>query len=200
MINTFIFDFGGVLGPDSNDWDHNFKIIKTLTNLSANNLDQILEQFWPQLKIGKSKTLSFWKAVSLASPLKPSPETLERAYLDATSINETSFQIALKLAGQSYRLAILSNEAREWMDYKIKKFNLKKHFSSIYCSAHLGLAKPDLAIYQFVLKDLASNPKDLVFIDNLPQNLPPAENLGITTILYQNPKQVEQNLIAYLPR
>ncbi|MFE4645551.1 HAD family hydrolase, partial [Streptomyces sp. NPDC056730] len=47
----------------------------------------------------------------------------------------------------------------------------------------VGLAKPDPAIYQLTLDRLGLPGPTCYFVDDHPVNLPPAESLGITTVL-----------------
>ncbi|MBT2677276.1 HAD-IA family hydrolase, partial [Streptomyces sp. ISL-14] len=50
-------------------------------------------------------------------------------------------------------------------------------------SEQVRMAKPDPAIYQLTLDHLGLPAQACVFVDDHPRNLPPAETLGITTVL-----------------
>ncbi|MFJ4972438.1 HAD-IA family hydrolase [Streptomyces sp. NPDC088755] len=88
---------------------------------------------------------------------------------------------AAKEAG--YRLALLSNS------FGLDPFNPYEHvgiwdlFDVHVISEVVGLAKPDPAIYQLTLERLGLPGTACVFVDDHPVNLPPAEALGITTVL-----------------
>ncbi|MFD4767547.1 HAD-IA family hydrolase [Streptomyces niveus] len=88
---------------------------------------------------------------------------------------------AAKEAG--YRLALLSNS------FGLDPFNPYEHvgiwdlFDVHVISEVVGLAKPDPAIYQLTLDRLGLPGTACVFVDDHPVNLPPAEALGITTVL-----------------
>ncbi|MFJ8253281.1 HAD-IA family hydrolase [Streptomyces sp. NPDC094466] len=88
---------------------------------------------------------------------------------------------AAKEAG--YRLALLSNS------FGLDPFNPYEHvgiwdlFDVHVISEVVGLAKPDPAIYQLTLDRLGLTGTACVFVDDHPVNLPPAEALGITTVL-----------------
>ncbi|MCZ4117912.1 HAD-IA family hydrolase [Streptomyces sp. H39-S7] len=91
---------------------------------------------------------------------------------------------AARAAG--YRLALLSNS------FGMDPFNPYEHsgiwdlFDVHVISEAVGLAKPDPAIYQLVLDRLGLPGPACVFVDDHPVNLPPAEALGITTVLAQD--------------
>lgn len=88
---------------------------------------------------------------------------------------------AAKDAG--YRLALLSNS------FGLEPFNPYEQagiwdlFDVHVISEVVGLAKPDPAIYQLTLDRLGLPGPACVFVDDHPVNLPPAEALGITTVL-----------------
>ncbi|WP_326742084.1 HAD-IA family hydrolase [Streptomyces sp. NBC_01768] len=91
---------------------------------------------------------------------------------------------AAKDAG--YLLALLSNS------FGLDPFNPYDHvgiwdlFDVHVISEAVGLAKPDKAIYQLALDKLGLPGQACVFVDDHPVNLPPAEALGITTVLAQD--------------
>ncbi|QIB42807.1 HAD-IA family hydrolase [Streptomyces aureoverticillatus] len=88
---------------------------------------------------------------------------------------------AAKEAG--FRLALLSNS------FGLDPFNPYEHvgiwslFDVHVISEAVGMAKPDPAIYQLTLERLDLPGSACVFVDDHPVNLPPAEALGITTVL-----------------
>ncbi|MGW0854946.1 HAD-IA family hydrolase [Streptomyces sp. NPDC002690] len=88
---------------------------------------------------------------------------------------------AAKQAG--YRLALLSNS------FGLDPFNPYEHvgvwdlFDVHVISELVGIAKPDPAIYRLTLDRLGLPGTACVFVDDHPVNLPPAEALGITTVL-----------------
>jgi epoxide hydrolase-like predicted phosphatase len=63
-------------------------------------------------------------------------------------------------------------------------------------SAKVNVMKPEPAIYKLLLDTYQINPQETVFIDDLPDNIEAARQFGITGILYQNPTQVRQELVA----
>ncbi|EKV06188.1 HAD-superfamily hydrolase, subfamily IA, variant 3 [Penicillium digitatum] len=70
--------------------------------------------------------------------------------------------------------------------------NVKKQFDFFISSAHTGLRKPDPKIYQMALQGMdtlaksrglvGSNPDDVVFLDDIGENLKGAKNAGMRTV------------------
>ncbi|MFI9587207.1 HAD-IA family hydrolase [Streptomyces sp. NPDC052236] len=91
--------------------------------------------------------------------------------------------LARAAKGAGYRLALLSNS------FGLDPFNPYEHvgiwdlFDVHVISEAVGMAKPDPAIYELALDRLGLPGQACVFVDDHPVNLPPAEALGITTVL-----------------
>lgn len=98
---------------------------------------------------------------------------------------------------KKFNLVLLSNESKEGMENKIKKFELNKIFFKIYCSAFLGIAKPDKKIFKYVLKDLSLNAGKVIFIDDRQENIYSAKSLNINSILFKNINQLKKKLLEY---
>lgn len=194
MIKTIIFDFGGVLGSEAHTWESNFKEIVSLTGMSPREIQAIFERHWPKLKIGKEKAEPFWKDVATQAKIRVGAKELEKVYSSKISLNKAVLELAENLKKRNFRLAILANESKEWMNIKIKKFHLKSIFDKIYCSAFLGVAKPSTEIFEYVLNDLCVSGENIVFIDNQRNNVRAAKELGIKGILFQNLTQTEKDL------
>ncbi len=65
----------------------------------------------------------------------------------------------------------------------LEHLRLTRHFADIVDIFALDFAnKPEPQAYQVVLSRLAAAPADCVFVDDTPQNLPPAQALGILTV------------------
>ncbi|MFD4377776.1 HAD-IA family hydrolase [Streptomyces sp. NPDC058486] len=87
---------------------------------------------------------------------------------------------AARAAG--HRLALLSNS------FGLDPFNPYEHvgiwdlFDVHVVSELVGIAKPDPAIYELALEHIGLPAEQCVFVDDHAVNLPPATDLGITTV------------------
>lgn len=57
-------------------------------------------------------------------------------------------------------------------------------FDQVVISGEVGMRKPDLNIYQLTLNRLKVEPKEAVFVDDLPHNVKAASDLGMIGILH----------------
>ena len=57
--------------------------------------------------------------------------------------------------------------------------------------------KPEERIYRIALQQLDVNPQEAIFIDDRQENIEGANNLGIHTILFETPQQLNEELKKY---
>lgn len=91
-----------------------------------------------------------------------------------------------------YRLFLMSNTNGihiEWvhnflrMKYGCTDFE-KKYFERVYYSHEMGMRKPNRAIFKEILKQHNLKPNETLFVDDLKENLAPAEQIGINSYLF----------------
>jgi len=194
MVKTVIFDFGGVLGSDANAWKKNPGKILEATGLSIDKIEEIGNSHWKKLNRDKEDLAVLLDDICRRSKKDVSISTLEKIYEQDISINNDVLQYAKRLKSKGFNMVILSNESRKGMEMKTKKFNLDKTFSKIYCSAFLGMVKPNVRIFNYVLKDLDVKANEVIFIDDRVENVRCAVKLGVKGILFKNLNQLKKEI------
>ena len=192
MIKTIIFDFGGVIGTDS---DTIFIDVLTNNGMEKQEAVKIWEKHWPKLKDGTESVKKIWESVQ--NQLSCDISKIINEYENKIQVYSDVFNICKKLKSDGYKLGILANESLEWMNIKREKGNLNQIFDKVYSSADIGLCKPNKESYEFVLKSLGSKPGETLFIDNKEQNTKTAENIGLNTILFIDSKQLKKELASF---
>lgn len=92
-----------------------------------------------------------------------------------------------------HRLGVLTNNTAENDDWLLSALP-PETFDVVCNSARLGLRKPDPEIYRALLDRLGCAGEDVVYVDDFEENLPPAEALGMRTVLFQDPDQCRAEL------
>ncbi|XP_007517318.1 bifunctional epoxide hydrolase 2 isoform X1 [Erinaceus europaeus] len=112
--------------------------------------------------------------------------------ISARKVNYPMLQAALALRKMGFTTCILTNN---WLDDRTQRGSLaqlmcelRPHFDLLIESCHVGMAKPDLQIYKFVLDNLKASPSEVVFLDDIGTNLKPARDMGMFTILVRDTK------------
>ncbi|MDA9572075.1 HAD family phosphatase [Flavobacteriaceae bacterium] len=93
-----------------------------------------------------------------------------------------------------YKVVALTNWSAETFPVALKRFEFLHWFEGIVVSGTEKTRKPFLDIYQITLDRYQLNPTDSLFIDDNKRNIEAAEELGIQTIHFQNPIQLQTTL------
>lgn len=107
---------------------------------------------------------------------------------------EGTRDIVIELRKLGYKLSILSNHAKEWIDHCEDKFNFHELFDTRVYSYEVGASKPDPRTYAAVLTQLKTTPEKCLFIDDSEINIAAAHALGFSTILFTNAASLRAEL------
>lgn len=106
----------------------------------------------------------------------------DRTYNMKSYISYPGVSEVLEILGKTHKLGIISDT---WPSIELQNraLDIDKYFSTRTFSYNLGTLKPDKRMYMDALEKMNVSAKDAVFIDDIPQNLAGAAELGITPIL-----------------
>ena len=73
------------------------------------------------------------------------------------------------------------------------------HLDHLYLSHEMGIAKPDVEFFDYILREEGVRPEDTVFVDDRIDNINAASSIGIKTLLYNdnNRKEAEEFFEPY---
>ncbi len=190
-IKAIIFDYGGVLSttgkllPLAEKYAVEFKKDK-------GKFTTIIETSWNKARINEISSKDFWG--SLANFIGIESNELRRRVVDEFSVLRPEMISLIKKLKKSYKLAIISNQIEDWLEEIIEKNEFNKLFDVIVTSYNVKVAKPDLAIFELAINRLGVAAKECVYVDDLEKNIPPAEKLGMKTILFKDNFQLIKDL------
>ena len=100
---------------------------------------------------------------------------LEVPYLDAAPTLQELRQLG-------YKLGVIANQ-NYGTELRLKNWGLFHFFEVIAASAELGMTKPDLAIFEWALKQADCSPQNAAMIgDRMDNDVAPANRLGIHSV------------------
>ncbi len=111
------------------------------------------------------------------------------AFFAALRPNEELFAYLRELHGRGYRMAILTNNVREWEPLWRSMLPIDEIFELVVDSAFVGIRKPDRRIYELLLERLGVAAEATVFIDDLAVNCDAARELGIRAVRFETTDQ-----------
>lgn len=194
MIKVGVFDVGGVLHETSGDYI--FQDIMQTLEIT----EEVLRETWFKIidKLGKGEITEneFWrlflKKIKSNKPL-PKESLLLRAFIKHYHRNDDVINLIKRLKSNDYKVAILSNSIKPHAEY-LYKIGIYQNFDIVVLSHEVGMQKPNLEIYKYLLKKLLVKPEEVFFVDDKLNNTEAAAKLGIHAILFKNIKQLEIEL------
>ncbi len=153
---------------------------------------------WRMAVHGQLTEAEFWMDRLL--PLGLHTEEERRAFVadlfDGRMIHPVMRDLVERLHGRVL-LAVLANiEVQDMATWLVDTHALEGFFAVVIGSADVGLAKPEPAIYDLLLRRLSCRPDDVLFIDNLRSYTAAAEALDMQTVLFQSPLSLASTLAA----
>ncbi|MGI8903540.1 MAG: HAD family hydrolase [Solirubrobacteraceae bacterium] len=103
--------------------------------------------------------------------------------------NEPMIEYMRSLRGREYKLAICTNNVREWANRWRAMLPVQEIFDVVVDSAFVGTRKPEPEIYQITLERLAVPAAGAVLIDDVELNCEAARELGIRAICFRSTEQ-----------
>jgi putative hydrolase of the HAD superfamily len=199
-IRAVISDFGGVL---TNRLIEAFAAFQDETGISTEELGRGMQRVaerdgeYPlfRLERGEISEPEFLEDLSwgLEAELghRPTLHRFREIYFEALHANEPMLDLMRELRDRGLRMAILTNNVREWEELWRSKLPLDEIFELVVDSAWVGMRKPDHKIYLLTIDRLGDGlvPAECLFVDDNELNVEAARELGMTAVQFHSNEQ-----------
>jgi putative hydrolase of the HAD superfamily len=115
--------------------------------------------------------------------------TFAERYFAHLQPNEPMLAFLADLRGRGYRLAMLTNNVREWEPRWRAMLPVDELFELVVDSAFVGLRKPNPAIYRLTCDRLGVAAERCLFVDDVEVNCTAAAEQGMTAVLFRSSAQ-----------
>ncbi len=112
--------------------------------------------------------------------------------------NEPMIEFMRELRERGYKLAICTNNVREWESQWRAKLPVDEIFDDVVDSAFVGTRKPEAEIYELTLERLGVDAAQAVFIDDIEVNCTAASELGMRAVHFRSTDQAIAEIEAAL--
>ncbi len=119
-------------------------------------------------------------------------------YFDGLEPNQQLIDYMRQLRQRGYRMAICTNNVREWEPLWRAKLPVDEIFDVVVDSAFVGTRKPERQIYEITLERLAVPAEGALLIDDIELNCTAAAELGIHTVWFRSTEQAVEEIEAVL--
>jgi putative hydrolase of the HAD superfamily len=114
--------------------------------------------------------------------------------------NEELFAFMRTLHGRGYRMAILTNNVREWEPLWRSMLPIDELFELVVDSGFEGVRKPDPRIYEVTLQRLGVPAAATLFVDDTEVNCDAARELGLQAVWFRSNAQAIEEIEQALGR
>jgi putative hydrolase of the HAD superfamily len=118
------------------------------------------------------------------------PALIDRLFA-AYSPDEEMVAAVARAHGSGVRTGLISNS---WGTRRYDRQLLRELFDGVVISGEVGMRKPTPEIYTLGAERIGLEPGACVFVDDLPFNLGPAQELGMATVLHVSAEQTIEEL------
>ncbi|MGA7614094.1 MAG: HAD family phosphatase [Thermoanaerobaculia bacterium] len=183
----FIFDLGNVVVKVA--YERVLAAICSRSDVQRDELVRLMEEpgGYHDLERGAVSFREFHQHLVEVAGYRDDIHELYRIWSDFFDGTIEGIEELLERVRAEYRVAFLSNSNPVHAEVIPRQFAIlfrkedRLFFSHVY-----ECAKPDPAIFNRVLHELQADPDEVVFVDDLAENVSAAKNLGITAYQFHN--------------
>jgi putative hydrolase of the HAD superfamily len=195
-FKAVISDFGGVL---TTPLIESFLAYQRETGIALEDLGTAMGRLMEQdggrhplfeLEKGNMSEADFTRR--LGAELGREISSMRDTYFEHLHPNEPMISYLRSLGEDGLRLALLTNNVREWEPlWRAKLPDVEELFEVIVDSAFVGMRKPEPEIYYLTLERLGGGLRfeDCLFLDDIEVNCDAARDLGMTAVRFHDNEQ-----------
>jgi len=209
VIRAVISDFGGVL---TTPLIESFRAYRDESGLSFERLGEAMARVaersggeHPLFELERGRITEERFLSELADELtpelghRPMLHHFAEIYFDALEPNEPMIELMRDLRRRGYRMALLTNNIREWEPHWRSMLPVDEIFEIVVDSAFVGVRKPEREIYELTLERLGGvDPPGVLFVDDVEVNCDAARELGLAAVRFRDNEQAIAEIEAAL--
>jgi putative hydrolase of the HAD superfamily len=207
-IKAIVSDFGGVL---TTPLMQSFMAFQDQTGISTEVLGKGMQAAAEanggenplfEMERGEITEVAFLNQLTDAlEPLlghRPEMHLFREIYFEALNPNPPMIDLMDELRQAGYRMAMLTNNVREWEPLWRSMLPVDEIFETVVDSGFVGCRKPESRIYELTLERLGEPAKACLFIDDVLVNVEGARKAGLHAVHFQDNEQAIPEIRAAL--
>ena len=205
-VEAVISDFGGVL---TTPLVQSFMAFQNRTGIGPEVLGQAMQAATEangdnplyEMERGEISEVAFLETLTDSlEPLlghRPEMHRFKEIYFEALDPNPQMIELMRQLKAEGYRMAMLTNNVREWEPLWRSMLPVDEIFETVVDSGFVGCRKPESKIYALTLERLGLPAEACLFVDDVPVNCEGAERAGMTAVHFQDTAQAIAEIRHY---
>jgi putative hydrolase of the HAD superfamily len=197
-VEAVISDFGGVL---TTPLIQSFMAFQDETGISTEELGKGMQAATEaggenplfKLERGEITEAAFLELLSDGlEPIlghRPQMHRFKEIYFEALEPNRPMIELMRELKAEGYRMAMLTNNVREWEPLWRSMLPVDEIFETVVDSGFVGCRKPEGRIYRMTLERIGVPAESCLFVDDVLVNCEGARKAGIRAVHFQDNEQ-----------
>jgi putative hydrolase of the HAD superfamily len=206
-IEAVISDFGGVL---TTPLVESFMAFQDQTGITTETLGEAMRAATEangdnplfEMERGEITEVAFLETLTDSlEPLlghRPEMHRFKEIYFEALDSNPPMIDLMRELKATGYRMAMLTNNVREWEPWWRPMLPVDEIFETVVDSGFVGCRKPESKIYAITLDRIQMPAESCLFVDDVLINCEGAERAGMTAVHFQDNEQAVADVRAAL--
>ena len=185
-LKHVLFDFGGVLVRTTSQEPRTR--LESTYGLAPGEASEIVfgGASGHAVQMGWITDVAHWEEIRLRIGLSPDEIATFRTQFFAADRVDHELVAYIDRLRRQHTIGLLSNASSAIREILENPYHLTQHFDQITISAEEGVMKPDRRIFQIALQRAGVAPEETVFVDDMPENVEGARQLGIAAIRFLN--------------
>jgi putative hydrolase of the HAD superfamily len=200
-IRAVVFDFGKVISfpPGDSARDE----MASLAGLSRRRFDELDRQYRHQYDLGVYNMEEYYRFLLSVAGIFPDGETIDRiADTDRQSwsrINPATVDLIHAIRERGLKFGILSNMSHDFLAWCRRSVPVFAEADAAVFSCEAGSVKPEEKIYEAMVKALDCDYGEVVFFDDMEENVEKALSLGMKAFVWKDPEEAGKILVRHDP-
>lgn len=207
-IRTIVSDFGGVL---TTPLIQSFMAFQDRTGITTETLGKAMQAAAAanggesplfEMERGEITEVAFLDQLTDAlEPLlghRPEMHRFREIYFEALDVNPPMIELMRELKAAGYRMAMLTNNVREWEPFWRPMLPVDEIFEMVVDSGFVGCRKPESQIYELTLERLGEAAEACLFVDDVLVNIEGARKAGLHAVHFEDNEQAIPEIRAAL--
>jgi putative hydrolase of the HAD superfamily len=206
-IEAIVCDFGGVL---TTPLVESFMAFQDQTGITTERLGKAMQAATEvngdnplfEMERGEITEVAFLETLTDSlEPLlghRPEMHRFKEIYFEALEPNPAMIDLMRALKDEGYRMAMLTNNVREWEPLWRAMLPVDEIFETVVDSGFVGCRKPESRIYELTLKRIEQPAETCLFIDDVLVNIEGARKAGLHAVHFQSNEQAIPEIRAAL--
>jgi putative hydrolase of the HAD superfamily len=206
-IEAIVSDFGGVL---TTPLLGSFMAFQDTTGISTEDLGKAMAAIGERdgenplfgLERGDITEAAFLQGLGEGlEPLlghRPELHRFKEIYFEALDPNQPMIELMRELKAEGYRMAMLTNNVREWEPLWRSMLPVDEIFETVVDSGFVGVRKPEARIYELTLERIGLPAEACLFVDDLAHNCDGARDAGMSAVHFRDNEQAIAEIRAAL--